>query len=311
MSNSTPGWLRLTGDVLYWRGLADRRGGHPAGDTRAGVEGPATKLSCLPVSFFDPIARGEMALADWLRFAAELGLDGVECSPVLVEPRAPVSAAEFRRLAEANGLAVSTYTAYSDFTVPDPAAREQEVVAAVENARTARELGASAVRVLTGQAWPDVDRSQGIAWVVEAVRRVADAADRLGVRVVLENHTRAFVWTHFDFAMRSEVFLDVLEGLRDTSVLVQFDTANPLVAGEDALALFELVADRIGYVHVNDVARPGVFEFVPVGTGIAPVAEIFARLRQRGYDGWVGIEEASRTGRAGFRQAVEFVRQNW
>jgi sugar phosphate isomerase/epimerase len=90
---------------------------------------------------------------------------------------------------------------------------------------------------------------------------------------------------------------------------VQFDIANPLVAGEDPLALLEKVRPRVGYVHVNDVRRPGVFEFVTVGTGIAPVREVLRRLREQGYAGWVGIEEASRTGKDGFRQAVQYTRQ--
>jgi len=263
------------------------------------------------VSFFDSISRGEMALADWMSFAAELGLDGVECSPVLVQPRGQATPAEFRRLAEANGLAVSSFTCYSDFTQPDPAAREGEVGAMLQNLRTARELGAATIRALAGQARPEVDEARGVAWVVEAIRRVAEEADRLGLRVVIENHTKAFVWTYFDFAMRGEVFLRILEGLRGTSVGVQFDTANPLVADEDALDLFERVRGLVAYVHVNDVRRTGAFEFVPVGTGITPIGEVLARLRRQGYDGWLSIEEASRTGKAGFRQAVAFTRAAW
>jgi len=76
------------------------------------------------------------------------------------------------------------------------------------------------------------------------------------------------------------------------------------------LALFEKVRSRIGYVHVNDVRRVGAFEFVPVGTGLAPIREVLARLREQGYAGWVGIEEASRTGRGGFQQAVRYTRQS-
>jgi sugar phosphate isomerase/epimerase len=46
-----------------------------------------------------------------------------------------------------------------------------------------------------------------------------------------------------------------------------------------------------------------------VGTGIAPVREVLSRLGEQGYAGWVGIEEASRTGKEGFRQAVRHTRQ--
>jgi len=267
------------------------------------------KLSCIPVSFFDSIRGGQMSTTEWMDFAAGLGLDGVECAPPLIQPLGPATPAEYRRLAAERGLAVSNYTAYSDFAHPDPEVRKREIAAALNNTAVAAELGAPSVRALTGQQWPGVEQAQGVAWVVEGIRRVAEQADRAGIRVNVENHTKASTWANFDFAIRGEVFLRVLEGLRDAPVGVQFDTANPLVAGEDALALFEQVRSRIGYVHVNDVRQRGVFEFVTVGTGIAPIREVLGRLHRQGYAGWVGIEEASRTGRDGFRQAVRYVRQ--
>lgn len=266
------------------------------------------KLSCIPVSFFRAFCSGEMSIAEWLNFAAELGLDGIECGPLLVQPAGPVSPAEFRRMAEARGLTVSNFTAYSDFSHPDEEARRQEVSVLIEWARVACELGCPSIRALTGQQRDGVDQVQGIAWVVECIRRVGEAADRMGLRVNVENHTKAFTWTSFDFAIHGEVFLRVMEGLRDAPVGVQFDIANPLVAGEDSLALFERVRSRIGYVHVNDVLRPGVFEFVPIGTGMAPIRAVLAGLAQQGYDGWIGIEEASRSGKEGFRQAVKYTR---
>ncbi len=250
-----------------------------------------------------------MSIVQWMDFAAELGLDGVECAPPLIEPLGPVSPAEYRRLAEQRGLAVSNYTAYSDFANPDPEIRRRDLDAALGNIRIARELGAPTVRALTGQQWPGASQDEALEWVVEGIRRVAEEGERAGLRVNLENHTKASTWTNFDFAIRAEVFLRVLERLEGVPVGIQFDIANPLVAGDDTMELFEKVKSRVGYVHVNDVRRPGVFEFVPVGTGIAPIREVLARLRGQGYDGWVGIEEASRTGEDGFRQAVKYVRQ--
>jgi len=267
------------------------------------------RLSCIPVSFFGPITQGQITLPEWMDFAVELGLDGIECGPLLIKPLGPATPSEFRRLADARGLAVSNYTGYSDFAHPDPELRKRELAALLKNLIAARELGAPSVRALTGQQWPGVKIEDGIQWVVEGIRQAAEEADRMGLRLNVENHTKAATWTHFDFAMQGEVFLRVMEGLRDVPVGVQFDIANPMVAGEDTLALFEKVRSRIGYVHVNDVRRMGAFEFVPVGTGLAPIREVLARLRQQGYAGWVGIEEASRTGKEGFQQAVRFTRQ--
>ena len=252
-----------------------------------------------------------MTLAEWMEFAAEIGLDGVECSPVLVKPLGKATPTEFRRLADANGLAVSNYTCYSDFTRPDPAEREREVELMLENVQAAKEMGSPLVRALTGQRRPEVAVADGVRWAVEGIRRAAEAASREGVQLVVENHAKAFVWTYFDFAQKGEVFSQVMAGLRGTPAGVLFDIANPLVAGEATLDLFDQVADSIRAVHVSDVRRPGAFEFVPCGTGIAPIEEVFRRLRARGFDGWVAIEEASRTGREGFQTAVKLTREAW
>jgi sugar phosphate isomerase/epimerase len=257
------------------------------------------------------MARGDMQLDDWLRFAAELGLDGVEASPMYFPPLGPSTPAELRQLSAARGLQISNFTCYSDFTHPDPATRESEVAAMLENVRTAALLGSPNVRILAGQRWPGVSRAEGVDWVVAAARQVAAAAEAAGLQVVLENHTQAFTWRYFDFAMAGDVFAEILDRLADTPVRVQFDTANPLVTGEDTLTLFERVKDRIGYVHLNDVPQAGVFEFVPVGTGIAPNRTVLAALKRAGYTGWIGIEEASGAGAAGYRQAVTFARQVW
>jgi hydroxypyruvate isomerase len=267
------------------------------------------KLSCIPVSYFGAISQGQMTLAEWLDFAVELGLDGVECGPLLVQPLGPATPLEFRQLTEARGLAVSNYTGYSDFAHPDAEVRKRELTALLKSLEIARAIGAPSVRALTGQQWPGVDQEDGVHWVIEGIRRAAEEADRVGLRLNVENHTKAATWTHFDFAIRGEVFLRIMEGLRDVAVGVQFDIANPLVAGEDTLALFEKVCSRIGYVHINDVGRVGAFEFVPVGTGLAPIREVLRRLHEQGYTGWAGIEEASRTGRQGFQQAVQYSRQ--
>jgi sugar phosphate isomerase/epimerase len=269
------------------------------------------KLSCLPVSFFQQILDGQMQLRDWLRLASELGLDGTECSLAFVEPIGRASAAEMRRLCDVAGLAVSMVTCHPDFTHPDPTERERQVADMRRNLALARELGAPLARVLSGQRHPGVSDEQGVAWAAEGLRRLAADGDRLGVRLALENHTKSFFWQYFDFAQRGAVFLKLLDALADTSVGVNFDSANPLVANEEPLELFDRVADRLAILHVADTAQRGEFRFCRIGQGIAPIGEIFRRARARGFDGWVSIEEASRTGPDGFREAVAFVRRAW
>ena len=269
------------------------------------------KLSCLPVSFFQSIVDGQMPLQEWLAFAREIGLDGTECSLGFVEPIGRLSGPQLRRLCDRAGVAVSMVTCHPDYTHPDPAERARQVEDMARNLGLAVELGAPLARVLSGQRHPGVSDDDGIAWAAEGLLRTAEIGDRLGVRLALENHTKSFFWQHFDFAQQSRVFLPLLDRLRGSSIGVNFDSANPLVADEDPLALFERVKDRLAILHVADTAQRGQFTFCRIGSGIAPIGEIFRRARALGYDGWVSIEEASRTGPDGFREAVRFVRRAW
>jgi sugar phosphate isomerase/epimerase len=269
------------------------------------------KLSCLPVSFFQAILDGEMSLAEWVGFAREIGLDGTECSLAFVRPIGKATPAEMRRLCDDAGIAVSMVTCHPDFTHPDAGERARQVEDMRRNVGIAVELGAPLVRVLSGQRHPGVSDEQGIAWIVEGLSELSRDANAAGVTLAIENHTKSFFWQHFDFVMTSELFARLIEALRGTSVGVNFDTANPLVWGEETLPLFEQVKDRLAILHVADTAQKGEFNFCRIGQGIAPIREVFQRARAQGFDGWVSIEEASRTGPEGFREAVGFVRRAW
>jgi sugar phosphate isomerase/epimerase len=49
-----------------------------------------------------------------------------------------------------------------------------------------------------------------------------------------------------------------------------------------------------------------------VGEGLVPCDELFRFLKGLvGYDGWISVEEFSRRGERGFRDAVRFVREAW
>ena len=157
------------------------------------------------------------------------------------------------------------------------------------NVRIANFLGAPLARAPCGAAASGVDREQGIRWVVDGLKRVLDVATPLGVTLAIENHTKSFFWTHYDFAMQADVYLEIVRQLRGTAVRVQFDTANPIVCKYDALAVLDEVADLVVCIHTNDADTPGEFKFVPIGTGIGadsrdvPTAPQ-ARLRRLGLD---------------------------
>ena len=269
------------------------------------------KLSCLPVSLYDDVFSGRKSVSDWVHFAATLGLDGVDFSVKFFSDREAEGLNSLRAEIEEVGIEPCMLACYSDFTQPDPDLRESEIEQMREDLQLAATLGIRFVRVTAGQRHPGVAREQGVQWVVTGFRQALDEAEKLGVGLAYENHTKGAPWQYWDFSQPQEIFLEILDNLADTPLKVCFDTANCLVMNEDAIALLETVKNRVAIVHAFDIQAAGSFEPVLVGSGVAPNRQVFSILKRAGFDGWVSIEEASRSGREGFEKAISFVRSAW
>ena len=269
------------------------------------------QLSCLPVSLYNDIFSGHISVADWIRFGAELGLDAVDFSIKFFPNRDTETIKQTCAALEKHNIIPGMIACYADFTHPDPSQRSQELTDLKADIALAKALGAKFIRVTAGQNHPGTERAAGVQWVTDGFRHAINAAEQHGITLAYENHTKGAPWDYWDFSQPTEIFLEILDALSDTPLGVCFDTANPLVLGEDVLTLLEAVIHRIVVVHIFDLREVGVFEPVRVGTGASPIPQIFSRIRQSGYDGWLSIEEASRTGAAGFEQAIAYVRNTW
>jgi sugar phosphate isomerase/epimerase len=269
------------------------------------------QLSCLPVSLYADFASGARTLGDWFRLAAELGLDGADLSVAHVASRAPAYLAGLRREAGDAGVRLVMLATYSDFTQPDASARirqADEVRAWIE---AAARLGISFLRLTAGQAHPGVAEEDGLAWAAEGLTACLDEAAAAGVTLLYENHVRGAPWSANDFTQPASRFLEVVRRTEGTRLRILFDTANPLALNDDSLSLLAQVRERVGAVHLSDFRRAGAFEPVVLGTGVAPIPQVLHALVAGGFDGWLSIEEASRSGDAGFRQAVAYARRAW
>ena len=121
--------------------------------------------------------------------------------------------------------------------------------------------------VTAGQEYPGVSIEQGIAWVEECLRECLGYAAQYRVWLAYENHYKDYFWERPDFSMKHEVYLEILSRLRDTSLKVNFDCANPIMSGEDPVALLSQVADRVVHVHATDRATPFEYTHAAVGEG--------------------------------------------
>src|SRR3954452_4342869 len=129
------------------------------------------------------------------------------------------------------------------------------------------------------------------------VERAADAARERGHEPVFHHHTSTYV----------EGLPEIERLLEDTDVALLLDSGHLAVAGGDPVQALRDWRDRIGAVHIKDVrldvlagvkaARADTLTawrrglFCALGQGDVDLPGFCAALAERGYDGWLVVEQ--------------------
>ena len=271
------------------------------------------KISAFPKCFLDEIAGARtMSVFDWIEMAMTLNADGLEMYDGFFTS---LNAGYIDRVGEAiasAGFAMPMLCCSPDFTNPDPDARKRAVDRECEMVAVARRLGGerTVCRVLSGQRYPEVSRSQGLEWVVACIERVLPVAREHNVVLGLENHYKDGFWAFPEFAQKKDVFIELLNAIPDREHFgVQYDPSNAIVAGDDPVALLVDVADRVVSMHASDrylvegttledlrgsdgtLGYSSNLKHGVTGKGLNDYDAIFRILSEHGYRGWVSIED--------------------
>jgi len=269
------------------------------------------KLSCLPVSYFRDIIDGRMSIREWALEGARIGLDGIDLSVLFLKSRNKEYLDKTRHEIEEAEIRVAMVTTYPDFTHPDPAERERQLIKLHDDIVTASRLGADLLRVTAGQAHPSVGRRDGINWAVNGLTKAMEFARGYPVKLVYENHAKPGAWQYTDFSHPTDIFLEIVERTAGVSLGVNWDTANTIAYGDDPIPVLRKVVDRVVSIHAADTSTRGELKHVLLGTGLVPFKQMFEILRDAGFDGWICMEEASFKGPTGVKAAADFVRRVW
>ena len=84
------------------------------------------KISCLPVSLFKDIQKGDISLKDYARIGSESGLDGIDLSMILVPGHTAKTVSSIVNDFKEEGMPLIMITTYPDFTHPGYLQRERE-----------------------------------------------------------------------------------------------------------------------------------------------------------------------------------------
>jgi fructoselysine 3-epimerase len=233
---------------------------------------------------------------------AALGYDGVEilCDRPHWFP-SETRPADAQRLAErmvALGLGVSNLNANTACGYFDPMPPETVFEPSLSSADAQRRrwrlnysiaalelaarVGCANISVTSGLPGAGGTPAQGLDLFVDSLKRLCDAAHRLGVRVGIEYEPGLLV-------ERATELAEVIERVDSPLLGANLDIGHAWLAGETPDATIALLRERIWNLHLEDIAGRKHFHLIP-GDGELPLQQWLDALRKNGYDGWNTVE---------------------
>ncbi len=260
------------------------------------------KISCIPICFFREILHTRtMSIQDWIRMASEIGLDGIEMYEPYLTGWEEDYIAGLSDSVYGTGLEISMFTSYANFSSPDLAIRAEQVSNVRRAVDAAVAFRTNIVRITAGSWIEGISRDEILKNVASGIRECLDYAESLNVHLALEDHP--------EVGAKIDGFMKILELVGDDRLKVNLDTSNPMVSGDNAVDLAELVKDRVAHVHASD--RDKDLAHTVEGEGAVDFPGVFRVLKAAGFDGWISLESGGKKGSEGIRQGMEYVKHVW
>ncbi len=282
------------------------------------------RLAVFPKAFMDDLCQsGAMRLAEWIRLAAALDIDGLEFYSGFLDLQKSTHWTDYRKMAESEGLRIPMLCCSPDFTQPDAKARAREIARQKSCIDMAAALGADYCRVLSGQARPEVKREEGLALAAEAIQICLEYAQSLDITLILENHYKDNYWAYPEFAQPLDIFLELLARTNQSHFGVNFDPSNALLAGDDPMTWLRAVRGHVVTMHASDrYLEAGPLEVLTarrqgyaselrhgeIGRGLVDYPAILAELKLQGFCGWISVEDGVE-GMTELRRSVAYLQR--
>lgn len=174
-----------------------------------------------------------------------------------------------------------------NFASRDKKAHETVLKQIKDTIETAKRVNAGYMTLVSGQVDPRWPREIQFSNCIDLLRRASELVEPHNITMVMEplnrftNHPGSFLQTV------TEGYL-ICDAVEHPNCKVLYDMYHQQIAGGNLIPLFDLCRDQIGYVQVGD--NPGRKE---PGTGEINYAKVFQHLKDKGYDGIVGMEHGN------------------
>ena len=285
------------------------------------------QLAAFPKCYLDDIiVHKSMTLFDWIEKARQLGVNGLEMHPLFFEGKGDAFIDDVKEMCAEYHFATPMMCCSPDFTHPDQKKRYEELEKQKRAIDLIVKLGGQFCRTLSGQNRPGLERKTAVQWCVEMIREAVAYAEDKGIILNIENHYKDGYWEYPEFALRSEIFLEIIQQIDSPFFGINFDPSNAIVAGENPIELLQKIKSRVVTMHASDrylaggtiedlrkLERDPIHGYARsiqhgvIGKGLNDYDTIFRILKEAGFNGWVSIEDGM-NGMEELRQSAEFLR---
>ncbi|MDI6828250.1 MAG: sugar phosphate isomerase/epimerase family protein [Armatimonadota bacterium] len=278
----------ITTGVVYSTNIAN--GAEPI----SRKDGSVLKVGCAAYSYRKYLTAKEqpITLEDFLDTAAEVGCDGVEItSYYFPNPVTKAYLNNLKRRAFLLGLEIAGMSVRNNFCLPPGDKRAAEVSAVCQWINRASELGAPCIRIFAGDPPKGTPNEDAARWVAECVDACANAAEKNGVMLALENHGA--------FTGDVENFLTIVKAVKTDWFGVNLDTGN--FRGVDPYRDIEKAAPYAITTHVKTTVSP---------QKPADYKRIANILKHAGYRGYLILEyEAPEEPRTAIPEVIKALKE--
>jgi sugar phosphate isomerase/epimerase len=195
-----------------------------------------------------------------------------------------------------NRLKLACFGACNNLAVSDSETRLGQVKDITDSVDKAVQLGASFVRVFSGDKDEEVTYEQAKSWIINGLKEAAQYAGSKGITLCLENHGY--------FAGKADQVLEVIQEVGSSFLKSTFDTGNFLLVDDNPNEAIIKLKHQIAHVHFKDFSiveenyQGHIYHSINgiryagriPGEGVVDLHHILSQLKQDGYNGWLTVE---------------------
>jgi sugar phosphate isomerase/epimerase len=237
---------------------------------------PDLKLSLAGYSFrqFLDLKKPTMTLFDFIDFASELPLDGVELTSYYWAEQTDAYAEKLKAHAAKKKLAVSGVPIANNFCIRDEAKRKAEIQKVKDWTARAAKAGAKTMRIYAGTLEKGDTLEEAQKRVIAAFEECGEVAEKHGVLLALENHG--------GITATPEQMLALVKPVKSKGLGVNIDTGNFHTA--DPYADIAKIAPYGVVAQVKTEVKAGG------KTQEADLAKVVKILKDANFHGFVALE---------------------